>query len=74
MLCALINHLFHCFFLSQMALKRFNSEEAGAWSALKSSRVVELFGVVREGPNVVLLMDQKSGKQVSFVPFILSTF
>lgn len=46
-----------------MALKSFNSEEVGAWSALKSSCVVELFGVVREGPNVVFLMDQKSGKQ-----------
>lgn len=52
----------------QLALKRFNSEEVGAWSALKSPRVVELFGVVREGPNVFLLMDQKSGKQSSFLP------
>uniref|UniRef100_A0A3Q1HB68 Protein kinase domain-containing protein n=2 Tax=Anabas testudineus TaxID=64144 RepID=A0A3Q1HB68_ANATE len=49
------------FALKKMALKSFNSEEVGAWSALKSSCVVELFGVVREGPNVVFLMDQKSG-------------
>lgn len=40
---------------------RFNSEEVGAWSALRSPRVVELFGVVREGPDVLLFMDLKSG-------------
>uniref|UniRef100_A0A668AWM2 Mitogen-activated protein kinase kinase kinase 14a n=1 Tax=Myripristis murdjan TaxID=586833 RepID=A0A668AWM2_9TELE len=45
----------------KIPLKSFSSEEVGAWSALKSPRVVELFGVVREGPYVVLLMDQKSG-------------
>ena len=39
----------------------------GAWSALRSPRVVELFGVVREGPNVFLFMDHKSGKH--FFPF-----
>ncbi|XP_055366855.1 mitogen-activated protein kinase kinase kinase 14 isoform X2 [Betta splendens] len=49
------------FAVKKMTLKRFSSEEVGAWSALKSPRVVELFGVVREGPNVILLMDQKSG-------------
>ncbi|XP_076000061.1 mitogen-activated protein kinase kinase kinase 14 isoform X2 [Genypterus blacodes] len=49
------------FAVKKIALKRFNSEEVGAWSALRSPRVVELFGVVREGPNVVLLMDHKSG-------------
>ncbi|XP_055008516.1 mitogen-activated protein kinase kinase kinase 14 isoform X1 [Boleophthalmus pectinirostris] len=49
------------FAAKKIALKRFNSEEVGAWSALKSSRVVELFGVVREGPNVVLFMDHKAG-------------
>ncbi|KAF3699963.1 Mitogen-activated protein kinase kinase kinase 14 [Channa argus] len=49
------------FAVKKMALKRFMSEEVGAWSALKSPRVVELFGVVREGPNVVLFMDHKSG-------------
>lgn len=48
----------------QIALKRFSSEEVGAWSALRSPRVVELFGVVREGPNVLLFMDHKSGKHL----------
>ncbi|XP_042361122.1 mitogen-activated protein kinase kinase kinase 14 isoform X2 [Plectropomus leopardus] len=49
------------FAVKKIALKRFSSEEVGAWSALRSPRVVELFGVVRQGPNVVLLMDHKSG-------------
>ncbi|TNN41172.1 Mitogen-activated protein kinase kinase kinase 14 [Liparis tanakae] len=49
------------FAVKKIALKRFSSEEVGAWSALRSPRVVELFGVIREGPNVVLLMDHKSG-------------
>ncbi|XP_031717986.1 mitogen-activated protein kinase kinase kinase 14 [Anarrhichthys ocellatus] len=49
------------FAVKKIALKRFSSEEVGAWSALRSPRVVELFGVVREGPNVVLIMDHKSG-------------
>ncbi|XP_034045758.1 mitogen-activated protein kinase kinase kinase 14 isoform X2 [Thalassophryne amazonica] len=49
------------FAVKKIPLKRFNSEEVGAWSALRSPRVVELFGVVREGPTVVLLMDHKSG-------------
>lgn len=66
--CALIAH---CFFpSSQIALKRFSSEEVGAWSTLRSPRVVELFGVVREGPNVVLFMDHKSGKQASFLTVV----
>nr|XP_015804194.2 mitogen-activated protein kinase kinase kinase 14 isoform X2 [Nothobranchius furzeri] len=49
------------FAAKKIALKRFSSEEVGAWSALRSPRVVELFGVIRDGPCVVLLMDQKSG-------------
>ncbi|XP_076609789.1 mitogen-activated protein kinase kinase kinase 14 [Chaetodon auriga] len=49
------------FAVKKIPLKRFSSEEVGAWSALRSPRVVELFGVVREGPSVVLLMDLKSG-------------
>ncbi|XP_029294447.1 mitogen-activated protein kinase kinase kinase 14 [Cottoperca gobio] len=49
------------FAVKKIALKKFSSEEVGAWSALRSPRVVELFGVVREGPNVVLFMDHKSG-------------
>ncbi|XP_071327073.1 mitogen-activated protein kinase kinase kinase 14 isoform X2 [Trachinotus anak] len=49
------------FAVKKIALKRFSSEEVGAWSALRSPRVVELFGVVREGPNVFLFMEHKSG-------------
>ncbi|KAL6094402.1 map3k14 [Pungitius sinensis] len=37
----------------------FSSEEVSTWSALSSPRVVELFGAVREGPNIVLFMDLK---------------
>lgn len=53
-----------CFlsFCGQIPLKRFSSEEVGAWSTLRSPRVVELFGVVRDGPDVFLLMDLKFGK------------
>ncbi|XP_053194789.1 mitogen-activated protein kinase kinase kinase 14 [Scomber japonicus] len=49
------------FAVKKVALKMFNSEEVGAWSALRSPRVLELFGVVREGPNVLFLMDHKAG-------------
>ncbi|KAM6957636.1 mitogen-activated protein kinase kinase kinase 14 [Aplochiton taeniatus] len=49
------------FAAKKIPLKSFNSEEVGAWSALRSPRVVELFGVVREGPYVILFMDHKSG-------------
>ncbi|XP_041634331.1 mitogen-activated protein kinase kinase kinase 14 [Cheilinus undulatus] len=49
------------FAVKKVNLKRFNSEEVGAWSTLRSPRVVKLFGVVREGPNVVLFMDHKAG-------------
>ncbi|KAM9746462.1 mitogen-activated protein kinase kinase kinase 14 isoform 1-T2 [Menidia menidia] len=49
------------FAVKKIALKRFTSEEVGTWSALRSPRVVELFGVVREGHYIVLLMAQKSG-------------
>ncbi|XP_016896137.1 mitogen-activated protein kinase kinase kinase 14 [Cynoglossus semilaevis] len=49
------------FAVKKIALKRFTSEEVGAWSTLRSPHVLELFGVVREGPNVLLLMDHKSG-------------
>ncbi|XP_035262531.1 mitogen-activated protein kinase kinase kinase 14-like isoform X2 [Anguilla anguilla] len=45
----------------KIPLNLFKSEEVGSWSALKSPRVVELFGAVREGPNVILFMDLKSG-------------
>ncbi|KAM9837883.1 mitogen-activated protein kinase kinase kinase 14 [Aulostomus maculatus] len=43
----------------KVPLSCFGSEEVSAWSALNSPRVVELFGAVREGPNVVLFMDLK---------------
>lgn len=49
------------FAVKKIALKRFCSEEVGAWSALRSPHVAELFGVVREGPYVVLFMDRKYG-------------
>ncbi|KAM4716806.1 mitogen-activated protein kinase kinase kinase 14 isoform 1-T3 [Anableps anableps] len=49
------------FAAKKIALKKFSSEEVGAWSTLRSPRITELFGVVREGPNVVLLMEEKSG-------------
>ncbi|XP_060883182.1 mitogen-activated protein kinase kinase kinase 14 [Labrus mixtus] len=49
------------FAAKKVSLQRFNSEEVGTWSTLRSPRVVELFGVVREGPNVVLFMDHKAG-------------
>ncbi|KAL4660532.1 mitogen-activated protein kinase kinase kinase 14-like [Arapaima gigas] len=43
----------------KISLSNFNSEELGSWSALDSPRVVEMFGAVREGPNVFLFMDLK---------------
>ncbi|XP_068192481.1 mitogen-activated protein kinase kinase kinase 14 [Antennarius striatus] len=49
------------FAVKKIFQKSFNSEEVGAWSALRSPHVVELYGVVREGPSVYLFMDLKSG-------------
>ncbi|XP_040885315.1 uncharacterized protein LOC121175568 [Toxotes jaculatrix] len=43
----------------RIPLSHFSSEEVSTWSALNSPRVVELFGAVREGLNVVLFMDLK---------------
>ncbi|XP_056221345.1 uncharacterized protein LOC130161966 [Seriola aureovittata] len=43
----------------RIPLSHFSSEEVSTWSALDSPRVVELFGAVREGLNVVLFMDLK---------------
>ncbi|KAM9716162.1 uncharacterized protein map3k14b [Menidia menidia] len=37
----------------------FSSEELSTWILLDSPRVIQLFGAVREGPNVVLFMDLK---------------
>ncbi|KAM9844297.1 mitogen-activated protein kinase kinase kinase 14 isoform 1-T2 [Aulostomus maculatus] len=48
------------FAVKKIPLKSFNSEEVIAWSSLRSL-VLELFGVVREGLNIFLLMDYKSG-------------
>ncbi|XP_041829425.1 uncharacterized protein LOC121632225 isoform X2 [Melanotaenia boesemani] len=43
----------------RIPLSHFSSEEVGTWSALNSPRVVELFGAVRDGLNIVLFMDLK---------------
>ncbi|CAN9505503.1 unnamed protein product [Ophioblennius macclurei] len=48
------------FAVKKIDLEKFSSEEVGAWSTFKSPRVVKLLGVVREGPSIYLLMDQKS--------------
>lgn len=53
---------FSLFSSDQVPLNRFSSEEVSTWSALDSARVVELFGAVREGLNVVLFMDLKPGE------------
>lgn len=58
----------HCLSSLQIAMKRFNSEEVGAWSTLRSPCVAELFGVVREGPCVLLFMDLKAGRTRSSLP------
>ncbi|KAI7803336.1 mitogen-activated protein kinase kinase kinase 14 [Triplophysa rosa] len=44
----------------KVPLVSFSSEEVGSWSVLQSPRVVEFFGVVREGPSIILFMDLKS--------------
>ncbi|KAG1968440.1 mitogen-activated protein kinase kinase kinase [Pimephales promelas] len=44
----------------KVPLVSFSSEEVGSWSALRSPQVVELFGVVREGPSIIFFMDLKS--------------
>ncbi|KAK1881393.1 Mitogen-activated protein kinase kinase kinase 14 [Dissostichus eleginoides] len=43
----------------RIPLSHCSGEEVSTWSALNSPRVVELFGAVREGPNIVLFMDLK---------------
>ncbi|KAL2101190.1 hypothetical protein ACEWY4_002951 [Coilia grayii] len=46
----------------KVPLERFKSVEVGAWSCLHPlPNVVELFGAVREGPNIILFMELKSG-------------
>ena len=46
----------------QVPLCSFSWEEVGAWSGLSSPRVLQLFGAVREGPNIILFMDLKTGE------------
>ncbi|XP_062388573.1 mitogen-activated protein kinase kinase kinase 14 [Sardina pilchardus] len=45
----------------KVPLCSFSWEEVGTWSGLSSPRVLQLFGAVREGPNIVLFMDLKTG-------------
>ncbi|XP_031430648.2 uncharacterized protein LOC105901290 isoform X3 [Clupea harengus] len=45
----------------KVPLCSFSWEEVGAWSGLSSPRVLQLFGAVREGPNIILFMDLKTG-------------
>uniref|UniRef100_A0A8C6Q4K1 Mitogen-activated protein kinase kinase kinase 14b n=1 Tax=Nothobranchius furzeri TaxID=105023 RepID=A0A8C6Q4K1_NOTFU len=58
----------------RIPLRHFSVEEVRTWSTLNSPRVVELFGAVRDGLNVVLFMDQKPAclgqvlKEVSCLP------
>ncbi|XP_029954671.1 mitogen-activated protein kinase kinase kinase 14 [Salarias fasciatus] len=58
----------------RIPLGAFSGEEVSTWSGLDSPGVVELFGAVREGPNVVLFMDLKPGclgqllKEMSCLP------
>ncbi|XP_030649781.1 mitogen-activated protein kinase kinase kinase 14 [Chanos chanos] len=47
------------FAAKKIPLSKFRSEEVGTWSALQSHRVVELFGTVREGSNIILFMELK---------------
>ncbi len=39
----------------------FSWEEVETWSRMESPRVLQLYGAVREGPNVILFMDLKRG-------------
>ncbi|XP_072536212.1 mitogen-activated protein kinase kinase kinase 14 [Salminus brasiliensis] len=45
----------------RIPLCSFSWEEVGTWSRLDSPRVLQLYGAVREGLNVVLFMDLKTG-------------
>ncbi|XP_026876090.2 uncharacterized protein LOC113583770 isoform X2 [Electrophorus electricus] len=45
----------------RIPLCSFSWEEVAIWSQLDSPRVLQLFGAVREGFNVVLFMDLKAG-------------
>lgn len=48
----------------QIPLSSFSWEEVGTWSRLNSPRVLQLYGAVCEGHNVVLFMDLKTGSFV----------
>ncbi|MGH0147262.1 UNVERIFIED_CONTAM: hypothetical protein FKN15_015366 [Acipenser sinensis] len=45
----------------RIPLDRFRSEEVSSWSALNSSRIVQLYGAVREDAFVTLFMELKKG-------------
>uniref|UniRef100_A0A3B1JT86 Mitogen-activated protein kinase kinase kinase 14b n=1 Tax=Astyanax mexicanus TaxID=7994 RepID=A0A3B1JT86_ASTMX len=45
----------------KIPLSSFSWEEVGTWSRLDSPHVLQMYGAVREGPNVVLFMDLKTG-------------
>ncbi|KAL7874889.1 hypothetical protein SRHO_G00058590 [Serrasalmus rhombeus] len=45
----------------RIPLCSFSWEEVGTWSRLDSPQVLQLYGAVREGLNVVLFMDLKTG-------------
>ncbi|XP_058251541.1 uncharacterized protein LOC131356487 isoform X2 [Hemibagrus wyckioides] len=45
----------------RIPLSSFSWEEVGTWSRLDSPRVLQLYGAVRDGLNVVLFMDLKTG-------------
>lgn len=50
----------HCS-LVKIPLCSFRWEEVETWSRMESPRVLQLYGAVREGPNVILFMDLKRG-------------
>lgn len=51
----------HCS-LVKIPLCSFRWEEVETWSRMESPRVLQLYGAVREGPNVILFMDLKRGE------------
>lgn len=62
-----------CFLLScQIPLGLFRSEEVRTWSSLSSPRVLDLFGAVRDGLNVVLFMDLKPGNPTRFINLLFA--
>lgn len=45
----------------QIPLSSFSWKEVETWSRLDSPRVLQLYGAVQEGLNVILFMDLKTG-------------